>query len=42
MYTRLRGKCDTDLGWSIAEVTDNGVIKPVYERSDFPLTATAV
>ena len=46
MYIRLYGSCGTDLGRSIAEVTDNihaiGVVKPVYERSTFPLTATAV
>ena len=46
MYTPLHGSCGTDLGRSIAEVTDNfhaiGVVKPVYKRSTFPLTATAV
>ena len=46
MHIRLYGRCGTDLGRSIAEVTDNihaiGVVKPVYERSTFPLTATAV
>ena len=45
-YTRLQGSCGTNLGRSIAEVTDNihaiGVAKPVYKRSTFPLTATAV
>ena len=42
----LYGSCGSDLGQSIAEVTDNihaiGMVKPVYERSIFPLTATAV
>ena len=46
MHIRLHGSCGTDLGRSIAEVTDTihaiGVVKPVYERSTFPLTATAV
>ena len=46
MHIRLYGSCGTDLGRSIAEVTYNihaiGVAKPVYERSTFPLTATAV
>ena len=46
MYIRLYGSCSTDLGRSIAEITDNiyaiGVVKPVYERSTFQLTATAV
>ena len=46
MHIRLYGSCGTDLGWSTAEVTDNihaiGVVKPVYERSTFPLTTTAV
>ena len=46
MHIRLHGSCGTDLGRSIAEVTDNiyaiGVGKPVYERSTFPLTTTAV
>ena len=46
MYIRLYGSCGTDLGRSIAEVTDNihaiGMVKPVYERSTFPLTTTAV
>ena len=46
MHIRLYDSCGTDLGRSIAEVTDNihaiGVVKPVYERSTFPLTATAV
>ena len=46
MYIRLHGSCGTDLGRSIAEVTDNfraiGVVKTVYERSTFPLTAAAV
>ena len=46
MHIRLYGSCGTDLGPSIAEVTDNiraiGVVKPIYERSTFPLTATAV
>ena len=45
MYIRLYGKCGTDLGRSIAEVTDNihviGVVKPVYESSTFPLTANS-
>ena len=44
MHIRLHGSYGTDLGRSIAEVTDNihaiGVVKPVYERSTFPLTAT--
>ena len=46
MYIRLYGSCVTDLGRSIAEVTDNihaiGGVKPGYERSTFPLTTTAV
>ena len=46
MHIRLYGSCGTDLWRSIAEVTDNihaiGVVKPVYERSTFPLTTTAV
>ena len=46
MHIRLYCRCGTDLGRSIAEETDNihaiGVVKPVYERSTFPLTATAV
>ena len=46
MHIRLHGSCGTDLRRSIAEVTDNihaiGVVKPVYERSSLPLTATAV
>ena len=46
MYIRLYGSCGTDLGRSISEVTDNihaiDVVKPVYERSTFPLAATAV
>ena len=46
MHIRLHGSCVTDLGRSIAEVTDNihaiGVVKPVYERSTFPLATTAV
>ena len=46
MHIRLHGSCGTDLERSIAEVTDNshaiGVVKPVYERSTFPLTATVV
>ena len=46
MYTPLQGSCGTDLGRSIAEVTDSihaiDVVKPVYERSTFPLIATAV
>ena len=45
MYTVLQSSCGTDLGRSTAEVTDNthaiGVVTPVYERSTFPLTATA-
>ena len=46
MYIRLYGSSGTDLGRSIAEVTDNihaiGVVKPVNERSTVQLTATAV
>ena len=46
MHIRLYGSCGNELGRSIAEVTDNilaiGVVKPVYKRSSFPLTATAV
>ena len=46
MHIRLYGSCGTDLGRLIAEVTDNihaiGVVKPVYVRTTFPLTATAV
>ena len=46
MHIRLYGSCGTDLGRSIAEVTNNiqaiGVVKPVNERSTFPLTAKAV
>ena len=46
MHIRLYGSCGTDLRRSIAEVTENihaiGVDKPVYERSTFPLTTTAV
>ena len=46
MHIRLYRSCGTDQGRSIAEVTDNiyaiDVVKPVYERSTFPLTATAV
>ena len=46
MRIRLYGSCGADLGRSIAEVTDTihaiGVVKPVYERSAFPLTARAV
>ena len=46
MHIRLYGSCGTDLGRSIAEVTDNihaiGMVKPVYERSTFTLTTTAV
>ena len=45
MNFRLHGSCGTDLGRWIAEVTDNihaiGVVKPVYERPTFPVTATA-
>ena len=45
MRIQLYGSCGTDLGRSIAEVTDNihaiGVVKPVDERSTFPLTATS-
>ena len=46
MHIRLYSSCGTDLGRSIAEVTCSihaiGVVKPVYERSTFPLTTTAV
>ena len=46
MHIRLYGNCGTDLGRSIAEVTDKiheiGVVKPVYERSTFPLTPADV
>ena len=46
MYIRLYDSCGSDLGRPIAEVTDNfhaiGVVKPVYERSTFPQTATTV
>ena len=46
MHIRLYDSCGTDLGRSIAEVTDNiyaiGVVKPVYGYPTFPLTATAV
>ena len=46
MHIWLYGSCGNDLGRSIAELTDNnqaiGVLKPVYECSTFPLTATAV
>ena len=46
MHIRLYGSCGTYLGRSIAEVTDNihaiSVAKPVCQRSNFPLTATAV
>ena len=46
MYIPLQGSCGTDLGRSIVEITDNihamDVVKPVYERSTFQLTATAV
>ena len=46
MHIRLHGSCGTDLGRSIAEVTDNihaiSVVELVYERTTFPLTATAV
>ena len=42
----IYGSCGTELGRSIAEVIDNihavGVVKPVNERSTFPLTAIAV
>ena len=45
-HIRLYGSCGTDLGRSIAEVTDNihaiGVVKPVYGIVAFLLTATAV
>ena len=47
MYIRCTyGSCGTDLGRSIAEITDNfhaiDVVTPVYEHSTFPLSATAV
>ena len=46
MHIRLHSSCGADLGRSIAVVTNNiqaiGVVEPVYERSTFPLTATAV
>ena len=46
MHIRVYDSCGTDLGRSIAEAIDNihaiGVVKPVYERSTFPLTTTAV
>ena len=46
LYIRLHGSSGTGLWRSIAEVTDTihviGVVKPVYERSTFPITATAV
>ena len=46
MYIRLHGSYGTDQGQSVAEVTDTihaiGVVKPVYMRTTFPLTATAV
>ena len=46
MYIRFYNSCGTDLGRSISEVTDNiqaiGVVKPVYVRTTFQLTATAV
>ena len=44
MHIRLHGS--TDLGRSIAEITDNihaiGVVKPVYRYPTFPLTTEAV
>ena len=46
MYIGLYSSCGTGCERSFAEVTDNidaiGVVKPVYERLPFPLTATAV
>ena len=46
MHIQIHSSCGTDLGRSIAVVTDNihaiGVVKPVNERSTFPLAATAV
>ena len=46
MHIRLHGSCGTDLGRSIAEVTDNihtiDVVKPVYGYPTFQLTAKAV
>ena len=46
MHNQLYGNCGTDLGRSIAEVTDNihaiAVVKLVNERSTSPLTAIAV
>ena len=46
MYIRFHSSCGTDLGRSIAMVTDNihaiVVVKPVYGYPTFPLTAKAV
>ena len=46
MLIQLYDSCGTDLGRSIAEVTDNlqaiGVVKPVYGYPTFPLTTKAV
>ena len=46
MHIRLQDSCCTDLGRSIAEVTDNihaiGGVKPVYVRITLPLTTTAM
>ena len=46
MHIRLYGSCGTDLGRSIATVTDNihaiGVVKPVYRYPTFPLITKAV
>ena len=40
MHIRLHSSCGADLRRSIAYAI--GVVKPVYERSTFPPTATAV
>ena len=42
--TSITQRLRTDLGWSVGVTAVNatGVVKPVNERSTFPLTATAV
>ena len=42
--TSIIQRLRTDLGWSVGvtAVNPTGVVKPVYERSTFPLTATAL
>ena len=42
--TSITQRLRTDLGWSVevTAVNATGVVKPVNERSTFPLTATAV